>query len=46
MIRQVIVARSEDFSSALQEGDEKLLSRVDARLRELLGAYKGALTVC
>ena len=54
MIRQVIVVRRHDFSSALQDGsttgtkksaDEALLSKTDQRLRELLGDYKGPLSV-
>src|ERR1700681_1236249 len=54
MIRQVIVVRLEDFSSAIEDGskertksseeDEQLLWQVEARLRELLGDYKGPLS--
>ncbi|WMT73072.1 S8/S53 family peptidase [Bradyrhizobium sp. Ash2021] len=53
MIRQLIVLRRDDFSSALPdrstaktkspEEDEKLLLRVDERLRQLLGDFKGPL---
>src|SRR5450631_412091 len=51
MIRQVVVARFEDFPGALQdraladgkrpEAEAHLLSRVDERLRELLGDHAG-----
>jgi subtilisin family serine protease len=54
MIRQVIVARSEDFLSARQggstaktkspEGDRQLLLEVEAGLRKLVG-YKGPLVI-
>jgi len=55
MIRQVIVARRSDFSSALpdrstartrsSEGDEELFLMVDALLRKLLGDYTGPLSI-
>jgi subtilisin family serine protease len=53
MIRQLIVFRRDDFSSLLPgqstartkspEGDQKLLPKVDERLRQLLGGFKGPL---
>src|SRR2546426_11810103 len=49
MIRQVLVLRRRDFSKELAggkgKGDEPPFPRIAARIRKLLGDYKGGLEV-